>query len=68
MRREDEVMDLDVPGAWIADHGHAGGVRLVALEGGAEIQQHEVARLKVAARRLSVGERRVRSGLHQRLK
>src|SRR5207245_10124456 len=51
---QDEGVNLALARARLADHCHACGVGSVTLEGGAEIEQHEVALFQPAARRSAV--------------
>jgi len=61
---EHQLVQLALALVGLAHHRHPGGVGAVALPGGAEIQQHQVARLQPAAGGAQVGLGRVGAGLH----
>ena len=68
MGLQDQLVDLEVLGAWLADDRHAGGVCLVTVEGRAEIQEREITGGKRATRGFRVRKRGIWPRLHKRLK
>src|SRR5438445_482221 len=56
---QDDVVDLALPVAGLADHAHPRRVGLVTLECGAEVEQHEIARRQLPVRRSEVRKRGV---------
>src|SRR5207302_2443055 len=68
VRCEDQLVDCAMPRARLAKNCHSCGVRPVSVEGGTEIEQHEIARRELAAGRFRMRQGRVRTRLNERPK
>src|SRR5215207_2513719 len=67
LRRPDQLVDLLLPTGRLTQHQRAGHVRVVAADGGAEVELDQVAALQHPVHRPVMRHRRVRAGRHDRL-